>query len=870
MKRLLIPLWVAGLIFVSVFAERVFNTFDPSLDSLTQPLNLKFDTNSVVADNFFSPRLLFSADGSRCFVNFPGSDSVLVFDPATMAAIATLPVGRNPALLAMTPDQRTIVVANVHLADKIPVNKQIGSLSFIDIQTLSVQTVSLTKVDLSLGSNIVFTPDGSTGYVASTGTDEIVRFRVQERAEVPPRLKLPGGSRPVGLTMAHNGSFFTVINVADQQFSTIDDSISIVNTGTFQVRTTILPKEAHDFVGTHNIALTQDDRKGIIGDHAGGGAELDVAYIFDTGSGEILKRVALGTETNFTAVTPDNSRFVVVDLFGVSVLSTDTYEVLADLRPVLAGFSRAANVAFTADSSTAYVASVAEDLVYGIDLRTYGMPVTVAVGKDPATVADGPLVVTLSPDEKRLTVLNFGSNTIDFVGKTFAFAIPRFYSTGLRLTGIILDNVGTEPANVRLTARSGFGTPLTDSPVTTGRVELINPGVVDLAPGQQVGDTSTAFFLNDLSLDPIDGWISGDSTQRDVIGSFEIGDYSGRKLNGANFNRPALSFTFPVVRQNDEFSTELVVANPNANDASVTVDLFDSAGTKLASAPLGVSGDGFISRKLKSDDVAAVADLFTQAVGLEGGYMALTSTIPVHALTIYESATGLSVLPGIERTAVDVAAGEQLVAPEVRLQGGFRTVVSLVNSTGQDAYILLNLFGNDGRALAAPQPVSLANTQAVAFDLAELFGLTGSVPLSGWLQVASTSAGIAASADIFAFDGLAISSYPLVVNSGTDFHFAHLAPDGGYSTTLALVNPGPGTALVAVDVYGNGSEPVASRQFTLEPGGRVSGLLDAIAGPSAGAGVRIRVRSTIPLAGLEFFGNPDLETLSVVLPQSLQ
>ncbi|MBI2821281.1 MAG: hypothetical protein HYX74_03560 [Acidobacteria bacterium] len=866
MKNLFAALGVGAAILASLHADRVFSTFDPAADPLTRDLNLRFDTNSVATDDFFSPTLLFSADGKRCFVNFPGSASVVVFDPSTMAAVATLPVGDNPALMAMTPDKSTIAVANIHLADKIPVNKRLGSVSLVDVETLQVRTVPFEKVDFGLGSNIVFTPDGSVGFVASTGSDEIVRFRLPDGAEVPPRLKLPGGSRPARLTMAHNGSFFTVVNVADQQFSTTPDSVAIVDVAEFKVRATVSPKEPHDFLATHNITLSRDDRMGIIGDDASKGQDFDVAYVFDTSTGEVLKRIELlGTATGFTALTPDGTRFVVVDRFDVSFISSETLELVAQLSPTNVAFGTGTNIVFTADSSFAYLADPFNNRVYGVDLTTYAPTVEVPVG-----AGREPMAIALTPDEQRLAVLNFQANTIDFIGKTFGFVAPRFYSGGDRFTGVVLANTGRDPANVRLQARHSSGAVFEDIDITEDVVEIVNPASVDLEPGQQIVGAAGQFFENDPAENPIDGWISIDSTDGDLIGSLVIGDFSGRRLTAANMDRQgASSFVIPIVRQNDDFSTEIVLANSNLKTADVQVRLKDAEGNLVVEIPIAVPAGGVTSGKLVSDD-PEVPDLLPEAAGLEGAYLEVTSSLPVSGLAFYETSTSLSALPALKTSSDPIAAGVELVAPQVALLAGFKTVLSCANPTDQAADLVLTLLGDNGQTLAGPKGISLAPAQATATDLAEFFALSGSAPVSGWLKVSSNNARIAAAVEIFSFDGRTLSTFPLAASSGSDFHFAHLAQTDGFITSIALANPNPQPAQAVVDLLATDGNLLGSASVLLAPDGHFSNTLASLFGAVSAAGARIRVRSSARLAGLEFFFHPEMETLAVVLPQSVR
>ncbi|MBI3939489.1 MAG: hypothetical protein HY315_01520 [Acidobacteria bacterium] len=877
MKRFWVSVAIVAQVVGVLYGDRVFSRFDPSSDPLTVALNLRFDVNAVAADNFFSPSVLFSADGKRCFVNFPGSDAVVVFDADTMAAIAVLFVGKNPAQMAMTPDKQTIVVVNTHLADNAAVvPKLVGSISLINAKTLVARTAALDKVNFSLGSNVVFTPDSQTGFVASTGTGEVVRFRVPEGTEIQPRLKLAAGSRPVNLAIARNGSFFTVVNVGDLTSTTVaaQDSISVVDVATFGVRLTITPKEAHDFVATHNVTLTPDDAKGIIGDQgSSNGVDDNVAYVFSTGTGEILKRIALGANVFSTAVTPDGTRFLVVGSSELSFLSTDTLELQAQLiAPIdlfgIGGFTQATNVISTADSSTAYIASPGSDLAFRIDLNTNSIAAATQTSTSSAGFGNSPFLVALTPDEQQVAVLNFGSSSIDFLRKTFAFGVPRFYSDKNHFTNLTLANVGTAPTNVMLEARAASGSPFIESE----RTEVSNPRSLDLSPGRSAAGLASVFFRNDPVQSPLDGSILVESTQPTLIGYFQISisDFLRRKTDGANLTRSgSFSLVLPVVRQDDAFSTELVVASPgtNLNTAGVQISLIDMNGASLATVSDSIAPGGVLSRKLKSDD-PNVADYLPQAIGLQGAHLVIISTEPVNALGLYETADELSVLPATAPSNAAVADGIQLAAPQVTLLGGYRTVLSLVNGSDGGSDTALVLVDDKGALLADPQVVSLSGSAGATLDLADLFGLDGSAPISGWLGVYGTNSRMVASIEMFGFDGKAFSAYPLTESSGTDFYFAHLSQGVDFSTQVSLVNPNNQGAEVTLDLFSAEGSPVAARRVTLGPNARLSDSVSALFGIPSQEGGRIRVRSNVAISALEMIVATDLQTSSVVPPQS--
>ncbi|MEE8349697.1 MAG: hypothetical protein V3R94_09015, partial [Acidobacteriota bacterium] len=275
-------------LFSSLRGQRIVTTID--LDTLDE--NLRFDTNNVPIPNSvsgttndlnFSPNVVFSLDSSKAFVSIPGSNKVLVLDPLSGSPLAPQPlleVGENPALMALTPDGSKLCVVSLFLEDNLPVagdlfqGKEIGSIAIIDVETLQVQVLDLTEVFFSVGNNIVFSEDGKTGYIASSGTDQLLRFDVDSATEITPRLDLTAGTRPTSLNMAPDYSFITVVLIGSSFLPQLEtpDSILIVDPDSFTGTNTIVPTAAddlripHNLVVSNTLAISTDGQFGLIGD----------------------------------------------------------------------------------------------------------------------------------------------------------------------------------------------------------------------------------------------------------------------------------------------------------------------------------------------------------------------------------------------------------------------------------------------------------------------------------------------------------------------------------------------------------------------------------------------------------------------------
>ena len=145
----------------------------------------------------------------------PSSGSQVVTDPITGAAtsgtisivnpqtqeVREVAVGKAPSGLALSPDEKTLAVANGHS----------DSVSLIDTQTLRVTDIKIPDYPQgTFGSqpiSVAFAPDGKTLYVACGGTNSIAVVRTAKAAVLG---AIPTASFPSALTIGADGSLFIV------------------------------------------------------------------------------------------------------------------------------------------------------------------------------------------------------------------------------------------------------------------------------------------------------------------------------------------------------------------------------------------------------------------------------------------------------------------------------------------------------------------------------------------------------------------------------------------------------------------------------------------------------------------------------------
>jgi YVTN family beta-propeller protein len=104
--------------------------------------------------------------GNRLWVVNPDNDSVTVFNPATNARLAEIPVQLSPRTVAVAPDGKVWVT-----------NKRSASISVIDPATLTVSaTIPLPRASGPHG--LVFAPSGNAAYVVLEALGRVLKLNV--------------------------------------------------------------------------------------------------------------------------------------------------------------------------------------------------------------------------------------------------------------------------------------------------------------------------------------------------------------------------------------------------------------------------------------------------------------------------------------------------------------------------------------------------------------------------------------------------------------------------------------------------------------------------------------------------------------------
>ncbi len=892
----------------SAWGQRVVNSVQPSE---TDPL--VFDINEVPLTNLplaqtndlnFSPNVVFTLDSARAFVSYPGSAAVVAFDTASAEILAVIPVGANPSLLTMTPDGSKVAVVSLFLQANLPdtetnfEGERIGSISIIDTQTYEARTLQLQEVFFSFANNIVFSADGQTGFVASAGTDQLLRFDVETATEISPRLQFEGGTRPTNITMAPDSSFYTLVLVGSSFLPELEtpDSIQIVDPESFRVIRSIVPEPAevmrtdgsivripHRFFATNNVAISRDGRFGVIADQENSfGAPIrelsaDHALLLDLEAGEVLAILTIGGAGGISVAHPDREQFIVLSAVGLTFVFPETEQGL-NFIGVQSLFRPTSRPAFSADGNSIFVASPVLDQVRTYDTRTGALRNLVPVGLDFESEVEGVTAgaqhMQLSPNGQVLALVNFNANNLELLRNTRRVAIPELLSTTGLFTGVALTNTGTEVAEIVAGGVSTTGLPFFDDPETEEEVEFVNPRVIELQAGEQMAFTA-AELLQAAPGQTIQGWLDLDTDQTSIAGFFLTGDRQVRRLDGGVIlvDLPQASIV-PGVEFRDGFQMELTVLNSNLSGISTDVTLADSAGEVVEQVTQVVNA-GAVFRNFLIDpdpDDDTTEGLFDPDLLTEGEtyYLVVSASQGTFAYLRSFDAERMAAISGFPVLGPDAEVFDRLLVPQVVTFGGTETRVHLVNLSAETANLSLRLRDADGMELAAPVEFELESGHSRSEELAELFQLAEQgAPVQGWLEAVSDQEGLVGSVEIQLFSGRAMTAFPMLGTAADRLVFAHVAEGSGFSTGIALLNSGSEPATATVTVHAAGGEVVGTQDVALQPGQRISQLLRDLVGPLPVLdGGYVLVVSDQPLQGLELFYTDDQEVLAVVPAQS--
>lgn len=320
---------------------------------------------------------LAGAAPAKVYVADEESDTVSVLDATSFAKIATIPVGREPHNVQVSPNGRWAWVTNNGERETKEEEKghkgmaqreheamtEVGQVWVIDT---TADTVA-AKVSVGMHpAHVVLTPDGRFAYVTNGGENTVSVVDTEARRVVA---TIPVGAYPHGIRISPDGKQAYVANQKGGTVSVID---------------TEARKEVAQIPvgkGPAQVGFTPDGRLAF----ASLSQEEKVAVI-DPVARKVIKKVSVGTVPIQVYATPD-SRLLFAANQGtkrrpgrtVSVINLESMEVVKTIETG----PGAHGVVVSADGRYAYVTNIYANSVSVIEVKELKVVATVPVGKGP-------------------------------------------------------------------------------------------------------------------------------------------------------------------------------------------------------------------------------------------------------------------------------------------------------------------------------------------------------------------------------------------------------------------------------------------------------------------------------------------------------
>lgn len=843
-------------------------------EGTTSPLI--FDINAATTDNV-SSNIVLNVDGQRGFVAYTGSGEIAEFSLSSGEILNRIKTTGLPFYATPLPDNRRLAVVSV-------LDNEVFIVDMDSNPSSLVATYKFAKAQFGFGSIITLSPDGSAGYVSSTGTGEVIKFDVNDGHEIA-RFTGPTGQKmryPAQITVTPDGATIIVVDT-DPASPEVDffDSTTFAKNGSLKN-----PDPANYFVAFtifNKAVLAPDGKTGIIA-NTGRNSVLysELVFQFDATNGTILKKGSAGPAPAWTGLTPDGKNWIILSMFSLTVIPTDNFDGAVEYQAPAGESLGSANVVFSPDSRFAYYATtgasgVVHDQIIQMELSDGAVTELLQVGDSPDTIVDQPASIAISADGKMIVTAEFASNNIDFMTPLSFFAGAKFVSSLDTFTGLSLINLSSNTNNVTVYAMQDFGEPNQETGVT-------NPVTFNLAPNQQISKTVAEIFNFDDSTAPVEtgrtGWLAIYSDYPELTGYVSIGKTDLSYVNGLSLDSTrAHEFILPEIERggdqqmeisslNDTYFTISFIIQRVAHDGSV-IDTYPSDATTTTSA----SANNRLSQFMP--------DLFPRNNLDTEGYLYFNSGGGLLFTEFYNDGVP-NATEAIKALDINRYAGvKTIVAPQFATVPGFSDTLNLINANVETANVTVTFHGADGTVLWQFQKAFKRGEQLKG-ELNDLFNNPPSdvttvvadpsvLSTSGWLQVDSDQDEILGTLTFRGDNDQFITSTELSGAPLSKFLFPVVSQNDTYQTGLALLNNNQSPAQVTLELWDTDGNMIASTSpMTLAPKARTVAYLDALfPGMDPIMTGNVRVRSDQPLNGFAVVNNPGFTFLLTMQPIAL-
>jgi YVTN family beta-propeller protein len=318
------------------------------------------------------PTGVSAAPGTAPITRQPLSQVKPVRSLAKPTVSGTVDVGREPEGVAVSPDGRTLYVAD----------QGAKVVSVVDTATRKVRSLKLRNTPRFLAVS----RDGKLVYASTYEADMTGSgVAVIDAATRKVRGYLNTEHMPAALAVGPDDRLWVPIH----------------GEATVQIFTAGKPDPAVEIQVPpfpHSVAFADGVQRAFTADH-----DSNAVAVIDMRTDRVLRSVPVSRAPHSVAVSPDGRR-VLVACYEANAANLIDTATLKRTGPFRVG-SKPQAVAFATDGAHAYVVNEASDTVSVLDGHTGKVTATVKVGDSPRTVA-------VSPDGRTAWVSNGGDNTV--------------------------------------------------------------------------------------------------------------------------------------------------------------------------------------------------------------------------------------------------------------------------------------------------------------------------------------------------------------------------------------------------------------------------------------------------------------------------
>jgi len=393
---------------------------------------------------------------------------------------------------------------------------------------------------------------------------------------------------------------------------------------------------------------------------------------------------------------------------------------------------------------------------------------------------------------------------------------------------------------------------LDGNPVSSG---LVNPVRYRVAPNGQFSMRANDIF----AASKIDGWIQVTSSTTGLVG-FYLADDLGATLEGSLSANALPDQVVPVVRDDQETKTELVIVNPAAENSTITVSLFNSNGEKTGTVlPQLIRGHGSLRLPTSALNGAGAGTLSAR----------ISASVPVAATAIVDRGGSLLYVSG-----QPVNENSSLrVAPQFISGGGYDSVLILTNPSASVVTVSVTLFpgaSSQTGSVDAPGTARLAIPPggSVTADARTILNRPLTPTVNGWVRVESDNGPLVGL--VITNQGQAVTSVPLQAQPLTRGLYAQVLNTDAAVTSLAFVNPSESDAAVTVALLHDDGIAVAQAGFSIRAASKYTTLLqDLLPAAAADSNGYFVVAATAPVYSIATVASSNQALLASIPPVRL-